>query len=219
MSSVKKHKKPFLIPVIFLLVLVIASIAARLYLAEKDQRAENIQQAFVELGFYKFDQPRTLSDVLLTNLDGEEKVFGKHASGWRIVNTGYLSCPDICPINLSLLNHLKIEWDKQEGAAPFEVVHITFDPKRDTPDLLKRYLNFVNPSFYGLTGDVTSIRQLTQQLNMVFIYEKPDEQGNYFVTHSDSMAVINPAGQYVGLFKGPYQMDKMTQALSMLLNN
>lgn len=218
MSSVVKHKKSFLIPAIILGVLIIASIGARLYLANKEQQVAQSQQAFVELGFYKFEQPRTLSAVSLSNLNGEERVFSEHSSGWRIVNTGYLSCPDICPINLSLLSNLKEQWDQQAGVTPFEVVHITFDPKRDTPDLLKRYLEFVNPSFYGLTGDVESIRQLTQQLNMVFIYEQPDEQGNYFVTHSDSMAVINPQGQYVGLFKGPYNMDNMTQALNLLMH-
>lgn len=218
MSSAVKHKKPFLIPAIILGVLIIASIGARLYLANKEQQVAQIQQAFVELGFYKFEQPRTLSAVSLSNLNGEERVFSEHSSGWRIVNTGYLSCPDICPINLSLLSNLKEQWDQQAGVTPFEVVHITFDPKRDTPDLLKRYLEFVNPSFYGLTGAVENIRQLTQQLNMVFIYEQPDEQGNYFVTHSDSMAVINPQGQYVGLFKGPYNMDNMTQALNLLMH-
>jgi protein SCO1/2 len=218
MSSTVKHKKPFLIPAIILGVLVIASVGARLYLANKDQQAVQSQQAFVDLGFYRFDKPRTLSEVSLNNLQGEVKPFTQHSSGWRIVNTGYLSCPDICPINLSLLSNLKEQWDQQEGVTPFEVVHITFDPKRDTPDLLKRYLAFVNPSFYGLTGDVESIRKLTQQLNMVFIYDEPDTHGNYFVTHSDSMAVINPDGQYVGLFKGPYNMANMTQALALLIN-
>jgi protein SCO1/2 len=51
----------------------------------------------------------------------------------------------------------------------------------------------------------------------VFIFEQPDERGHYFITHSDSMALVNPQGEYVGLFKGPYNKDNMLQALGVLV--
>lgn len=215
----KKQKNIFLIAAIGLAFVFIASLGARIYLATKDGELATAREAYVALGFYQFEQPRTLANVNLRNLTGEEKPFVEHLSGWRLVNFGYLSCPDICPINLSLLNHLKTDWDAEENVPNLDVLHVTFDPERDTPDLLQRYLDFMNPNFYGLTGDVSSIKQLGQQLNIVFYLEEPNERGDYFISHSDSMALINPKGQYVGLFKGPYNLEKMTKALKLLLTD
>jgi protein SCO1/2 len=216
-ESVAKSSKVFWIGAVVLLAVVIASIGARIHMANKERGIEVKRERLVALSFYQFEQPRALANILLNNLDGEEKFFSQHLSGWRIINFGYLSCPDICPINLSLLNQLKTAWDEDSQQPPFDVVHVTFDPTRDTPDLLKRYLTFMNPNFYGLTGEVNKIRQLAQQLNITFLYETPNEYGDYFISHSDSMALINPEGQYVGLFKGPYDVMNMTKALKILL--
>jgi protein SCO1/2 len=218
-TSVAKPNKVFWIGAIILVVLVLASIAARIYIANKEGAIAATREQLVELSFYQFEQPRVLADILLDNLEGEKKAFNQHLSGWRIINFGYLSCPDICPINLSLLNQLKTTWDEDNQQSQLDVVHVTFDPKRDTPDLLKRYLTFMNPDFYGLTGEVNNIRQLAQQLNITFLYETANEYGDYFISHSDSMALINPEGKYVGLFKGPYDVINMTKALKILAVN
>jgi protein SCO1 len=212
MMLTNKKTLVWLLATLFI-ILLLSSLAARVYLANKETSRDNL----AALDFYQFEQPRILAAISLRNLAGEEKPLAQHLSGWRIVNTGYLSCPDICPINLSLLNTLVLEWSEQAGVPPINVLHLTFDPKRDTPELLKSYLEFMNPNFYGLTGEVDAIQQVMQQLNMVFIHEKPDKYGNYFITHSDSMALINPQGQYIGLFKGPYVQTKMLQVLRVLL--
>ncbi len=220
MAQTKKKQQAniFLIAGIALGLVLIASLGSRVYLADKAQASKQTQDDYRALSFYKFDQPRVLNDVSLSNLEGIEKPFLSHREGWRLVNFGYLSCPDICPINLALLNHLKNDWDADKNLPSLDVIHITFDPERDKPDVLKRYLHFMNPDFYGLTGEVDNIKKLSQQLNLVFIHEQPNERGDYFISHSDSMAVLNPKGEYVGLFKGPYDIVKMIQALKRLVN-
>ena len=212
-----KTNKPLLFIVGLLTVLVLASIGARIYLAKKDSAQTVDREALAELDFFLFQAPRQLSSVVLTNMQGEEKPFADHLSGWRLVNFGYMFCPDICPINLSFLSDVKNTWEQQENPTPLNVLHITFDPERDTPKLLNKYLTYMHPDFYGLTSDVERIKAITQQLNVVFILEQPDERGHYFITHSDSMALINPQGEYVGLFKGPYNKDNMLQALGVVI--
>jgi protein SCO1/2 len=171
--------------------------------------------ALKELGFFKFSSPRPLAEIPLKKLNGEETTLAGLHQQWQLVNFGYMFCPDICPINLRLMGELKEEWD---APTPFEITHITFDPERDTPDRLQKYLDYINPDYAGLTGEIENIRKVAQQLNTVFIFEKPDEYGNYFITHSDSIALINPKGEYVGLFKGPYDKEKVKQALKILIN-
>jgi protein SCO1/2 len=168
------------------------------------------------LGFYQFKAPRPLSDTPLKDLEGADKKIGSLVDGWQLVNFGYMFCPDICPINLRLMSELKKELSEEEGIN-FAITHITFDPERDTPDRLRPYLDYINPDYIGLTGDLDNIRKVAQQLNTVFIHEKPDEYGNYFITHSDSIPIIDPQGQYVGLFKGPYDKDNLKQALKLLI--
>jgi protein SCO1 len=213
-----KKNKPLIIIISVLVLLVIASIGARLYLANKESAKSVNREALASLDFFLFETPRKLAPVTLDNMQGESKPFSDHLAGWRLVNFGYMFCPDICPINLSFLNDVKTTWDADKNAASLNVLHITFDPERDKPKVLNQYLTYMNPEFYGLTSDVESIRAITQQLNVVFIYEEPDERGHYFITHSDSMALINPQGEYVGLFKGPYNKENMLEALETVIS-
>ena len=125
-----------------------------------------------------------------------------------MINFGYMFCPDICPINLEFMGEVKTAWDAK-AAESLAITHITFDPERDTPEKLSPYLNYIDENLVGLTGELEEIRKIATQLNTVFIFEEPDQYGNYFITHSDSIALLNPEGQYVGLFKGPYDKDKV----------
>lgn len=206
------------LPFIILSVALVISLATGLYIIKGKGNNDASREQLAALNFYLFSQARILSGVPLDNLNGDSQPFAEHGSGWRLVNFGYMFCPDVCPINLALLNDVKTALDKElDQIEPLQVMHITFDPVRDTPNVLSAYLEYMNPSFYGLTGELENIRRITQQFNMVFIHEEPNDQGHYFITHSDSMALVNPDGQYIGLFKGPYQKDNMIQALKILM--
>lgn len=180
-------------------------------------RDANKEQLF-ELGFFKFDSARALAPVPLEDLKGNKKTLSTYNNQWQLVNFGYMFCPDICPVNLQLMSDVKSVWDASDQNKGFDITHITFDPARDTPDRLSQYLNYINPSYNGFTGELEDIRKVAQQLSTVFIHEKPDEYGNYFVTHSDSIAVLNPNGEYVGLFKGPYDKENIIKALKLVIN-
>jgi protein SCO1/2 len=179
---------------------------------------EGGKQQFFELGFFKFDNARALAPIPLEDLEGNEAMLATHTDRWQLVNFGYMFCPDICPINLQLMSEVKTIWDTTHTEKTFDIINITFDPARDTPDRLSQYLNYIDPTYIGFTGELENIRKVAQQLSTVFIHEKPDEYGNYFVTHSDSIAVLNPKGEYVGLFKGPYDKDNILKALELLIN-
>lgn len=203
--------------IIVFIAVVIGAFFAYQFSIEESHKAK--QKQLLDHKFFLFKQPRPISPVMLSNMHGDEKVFSEHLQGWRIVNFGYMFCPDICPINLAFLSDIKTSWDETQAKQPLNVIHVTFDPARDTPEVLKPYLEYMNPAFYGLTGELDNIRRLAQQLHMVFIHEKPDERGHYFISHSDSMALINPKGEYIGMFKAPYQQDSMLKALSLLIDH
>ena len=177
----------------------------------------NKEQLF-ELGFFRFDNARALAPVPLEDLEGNKTTLSTYNDQWQLVNFGYMFCPDICPVNLQLMSEVKSMWDASNKEQSFDITHITFDPARDTPDRLSQYLNYIDPSYAGFTGELENIRKIAQQLSTVFIHEKPDQYGNYFVTHSDSIAVLNASGEYVGLFKGPYDKENIVRALELVIN-
>ncbi len=179
--------------------------------------ANRNQSEWAELGFFPFKQARDLANVELKTLTGDATTLAAASNQWQLVNFGYMFCPDICPINLRLLSDIKKEWAAGSDGE-LTVTHITFDPARDTPDRLAKYLDYINPDFLGLTGELADIRTVAQQLNTVFIYEQPDEYGNYFITHSDNIALLNPNGQYVGLFKAPYNKKNMLRVLQGIIH-
>jgi len=201
-----------LVIVFLLLVGVVYTVKNSSLINEGDNK-----QQLVDLGFFKFNQGRALAPVVLEDLDGNETTLANRHEQWQLVNFGYMFCPDICPVNLQLMSEIKTVWDKSNKET-FEITHITFDPARDTPERLSKYLEYIDPGYMGFTGELENIRKVAQQLSTVFIHEKPDEYGNYFITHSDSIAVLNPKGEYVGLFKGPYDKDNVLKALELVIN-
>jgi len=162
---------------------------------------------------YVYPSPRTLQPVKLTSMNKQSASLADFQGQWVLVNFGYLSCPDICPTNLSVINTVTKRWKENYPAYPVQVAHITLDPGRDTADRLKEYLGYFNPEFKGMTGSVENIRSLATQLNSVFEIGTADADGNYVVSHSDNLALINPAGEFVAAIKGPHTAEGLYTAL------
>ena len=71
---------------------------------------------------------------------------------------GYTSCPDVCPTTLAELNlALKEVGDK---ASSVQVVFVSVDPDRDTPQRVQEYVSRFNPSFIGLSGTTTELQNI-----------------------------------------------------------
>ena len=71
---------------------------------------------------------------------------------------GYTSCPDVCPTTLAELNlALKEIGDK---ASAVQVVLVSVDPDRDTPQRVQEYVSRFNPSFIGLSGTTTELQNI-----------------------------------------------------------
>ena len=81
-----------------------------------------------------------------------EQVRGKTA----LVYFGYTNCPDFCPATLGTLNWMLDQLGDRSDQV--QVVFISVDPERDTPEVLQRYLDAFRPGMIGLTGDVAALK-------------------------------------------------------------
>jgi protein SCO1/2 len=157
-------------------------------------------------GAIQFSKPRIIAPFALTDINGQPFTLDQLKGKWTVVFFGFTSCPDICPVTLSVLNKWYTALDKGFPAKT-QVVMITVDPERDTPDALRAYLKHFNPNFIGVTGELASIRALTDQLNVAF--NRSSDAADYSVDHSSHLVLINPYGHYHGIFTAPFELSRL----------
>jgi len=138
-----------------------------------------------------------------SNVFGLDRLQGK----WSFLFFGYTHCPDVCPLTLAVLNEFlnQVKGEYQD----IQVLFITVDPQRDNSQRLKEYVNYFNPGFIGLGGNINQIESLTSQLGVVFLYGEKSGDGNYIVDHSASIFLTDPKGRVVAVFTSPHQVDSI----------
>jgi protein SCO1/2 len=94
---------------------------------------------------------------------------------WSFVFFGYTQCPDICPTALALMKELGKTLAAVAPAPTFQVVFVSVDPRRDTPQLLGEYMAAFDPSFVGISGTDAALSPLTKSLGVY--YQRNDADG------------------------------------------
>lgn len=111
-----------------------------------------------------------------------------------ILYFGYTSCPDVCPTTLANLK-TALERLKAEEASQFQVIFLSVDPARDTPQISSAYARRFHPSFLGLTGTPEEMQKTANQFGIFFQVNPPDDEtGFYTVDHSSFTLVLNRQG-------------------------
>ncbi|WP_339673391.1 SCO family protein [Dasania marina] len=162
-------------------------------------------------GAYLFEKARALEDFSLIKGDNSPFTPADLQGKWSLVFFGFTFCPDICPTTMA---QLKQFYDKQEGsefADDTQVILVSVDPGRDTPEKMQQYVKFFHSDFTGVTGEFLDIHRFATQLNIPFA-KVPGGGENYMVDHSGNVAIINPHGHYVGFFRSPLNVTMMNKA-------
>jgi protein SCO1 len=159
-------------------------------------------------GFYRYEKPRSFKSFLLTDDSGQEFTQERFLGKWSLVFFGFTFCPDVCPTTLALLNQFYQQQQDKKFGDDLQIILVTVDPARDTPEKLHDYIKYFNPSFTGVTGEFLDIHRFATQLNIPFS-KVPGGGDNYTVEHSGNVAVINDKGHYVGFFRAPMELAKL----------
>jgi len=132
---------------------------------------------------------------------------------WQLMFFGYTNCPDICPTTLQVLQQVKQQL--QQIAPDYwsnsQVIFVSIDGQRDTPEHLQQYLSYFDTEFKGLSGSAVQVNSLTKQLGVVSIIGKPDEKGNYTVDHSANIFLISPDNKLVGILGAPHEAEQIAK--------
>ena len=127
---------------------------------------------------------------------------------------GFTNCPDVCPMTLSNLNLVINNLDKKKKEK-FKVFFVSIDPQRDTPKIIKDYLNSFENKIYGITGDPKKIFVLSKSWGV--LSEKIfSEDGNYLINHSSSVILLEN-GKYLDRISHHANYKDMFKAINKYL--
>jgi len=155
-------------------------------------------------GLILFDTPREVLPFELVNHRNEPVTRDSFVGKWTMIFPGFTHCPDICPTTMATLSQM-YEFLDDKPKSNLQVMMLSVDPKRDTPEQLALYVPYFNQEFIGLTGEHPIIANLSAQLSIAVDYSFLNtEEESYNVDHSGNIVLINPDGNYQGFFKPPF---------------
>lgn len=130
---------------------------------------------------------------------------------------GYTHCPDMCPTTLALLAGAL---ERLGGdARDVQVLFVTVDPKRDTPQVLSQYVPAFHPAFLGLHGNVEATARTAKEFKVYFELRRPNEHGSYTVDHSGQIYVFDPRGRLRLFIRPDAPIDAIVRDLRKLLED
>jgi protein SCO1 len=147
---------------------------------------------------FPIQSPTLATDFALESSTGQPVRLSDLRGKYVLLFFGYTSCPDVCPLTLADLAQTRALLGPQQDE--MQVVLISVDPARDTPERLAQYLALFDPSFLGMTGTPEAIQAVATQFGVYFAQHEPDN--GTFVDHTSTVTVIDPDG-YVRLLFPP----------------
>ena len=139
-------------------------------------------------------QPDVGGPFQLVNQDGQAVDQTLLNGKWTLVFFGFTYCPDYCPTTLSMLEATKAALG--DRADDVQIVFISVDPERDTPQALKDYLSSDGfpQGVIGLTGTPEQVRAAAGAYRA--LYEKVGEGEAYTMNHSLTIYLMGPDGRF-----------------------
>ena len=161
------------------------------------------------------------------NNDGSDFQLAEERGKFVLLNFGYTSCPDICPLTLADLNQVVTKLGDKDASygEQIAVVFVSVDPARDTPERLDAYMNAFNPDFNGIhIADEAELERVKGAFG-IFSEKRPlsedaaPDAENYLVDHTGGTYVIAPDGNVVLYLRNDISSDDMVSDLEHLMQS
>ena len=127
----------------------------------------------------------------LTDADGRERTLADYKGKAVLMYFGFVQCPDVCPT--ALIRAAKVKQLLGADGDKLQVIFITIDPERDTPEVIKAYTAAFDPSFIGLYGDAKRTRETADEFKVY--YKQVPTGSSYTMDHSALSYAFDPQGR------------------------
>lgn len=136
--------------------------------------------------------PDPVRNFTLTGSDGQPVNLEDFRGQAVMLYFGYTFCPDVCPATMVELAKAKQLLGKDGDK--LQVLMVTVDPLRDTPEKLQKYVTHFDPGFLGLTGAEDEIAEASTPFGIYYEKQEGSEASGYLIDHTASVVAIDPEG-------------------------
>jgi protein SCO1/2 len=154
-------------------------------------------------------------EFTLTNHHGANTQLSDFKGKVVVMSFGFTSCPDICPVTLNQLKRLMNNLGDHSGE--LQNLFVTIDPKRDTPNVLKEYMEYFDPSFIGLTGKLDEIKNVARQYHSSFKRHNLSSKDEYVFGHTLSVFLVDQEGRLRGHYKIASEFKRLLKDVEILV--
>ncbi len=153
-------------------------------------------------------QPRELPAVALVDDRGEPAGLELLRGRYSLLFFGFTNCPDVCPLTLKVLADARAAVRAADEEATPDVLFVSVDAARDTPERIRAYLNGFDSAFRGVTGPDEALEPLLRTLGVAV--EKHEHGGeSYNVVHSSVVFFVSPDAEVIGVSSAPHDAAKI----------
>jgi protein SCO1/2 len=181
----------------------------------------------VAAGVFLFSKPASFRGTMYGEpypVAPEIELTRANGDGFRLSETrgkvvalffGYTSCPDICPTTMAELNQaLERLGDRSDRV---QVLFVTVDPQRDTPERVQEYVNHFNPEFIGLSGPEAELASVWNDYGVFREIVDGTSAAGYLVNHTARVTLIDQQGNMRVSFGFDTPVEDVVHDLDLLL--
>ncbi len=152
----------------------------------------------------------------LTDFNGQPRTLKDFSGKAVVVFFGFTQCPDVCPTSLAELSEVM----KKLGpdADRVQVLLVSVDPERDTPEILKQYVTAFDPRFLGLTGTADQIKKTAASFKAYYAKAPSKDGTNYTMDHTAAFYLMDGKGEARVLANNTIGVDALVHDIKALLS-
>ncbi|KXS17771.1 SCO1-SenC-domain-containing protein [Gonapodya prolifera JEL478] len=164
---------------------------------EKEKARLAVEQASSTAG-----KPLVGGPFSLVDHEGKPVTDLDYRGRWMLLYFGFTHCPDVCPEELEKMGKIIDslgETEEPEVGDGIVPIFISCDPKRDSVEVVKAYVEEFHPRLVGLTGTYEQVKATARAYRLYFSAPPralDDDETDYLVDHSIFFYLVNPDGQY-----------------------
>lgn len=155
------------------------------------------------------------TDLAIPDTSGQLRTLQDYKGKVTVVFFGFTQCPDVCPTSLAELAQTMHLLD--DKANQVQVLLVSVDPERDTPEILSAYVSAFHPDFVGLTGTTEQLHKAAQSFKAYYAKVPGPTPEQYTMDHTASFYVFDKKGDVRVLISGDASASDMASDIRQLL--
>ena len=132
-------------------------------------------------------------DLDLPDTEGKRRHISEFKGKLTVVFFGFTQCPDVCPT--TMLELAQVKQALGADGAKVQGVFVSIDPERDTPEVLKAYVQNFSPDFIALRGSPEETKAMAKRFKVFYAKVPGKTEGGYTLDHTAGSYIFDAQGK------------------------